>query len=133
MAVLPLPSSPITNILYKYSFLCTGSWAFDVESKFWAILLLELLELLDVYLFIFWYFWQQAMWWKSFWETQYSLCTKFDLLDTILLLWCQIWNVCNIMIDNNLWCSFECCHIPDVPLLPNVPNFVHKLGKICFN
>ena len=64
-------------------------------------------------------------------ETHYSLCRKFDLLDSILLLWCQIWNVCNIMIDNNLWCSFECCHIPDVPLLPNIPNFVHKLAKIC--
>ena len=42
---------------------------------------------------------------------------------------CQIWNVCNIMIDNNLWCSFECCHIPDVPLWPKFPKFVHKLTK----
>ena len=33
------------------------------------------------------------------------------------------------MIDNNLWCSFECCHIPDVSLWANIANFVHKLTK----
>ena len=58
---------------------------------------------------------------------------KFDLLDTILILGCQVWNVCNIMIDNNLWYSFECCHIPDVPLWANTPNFVRKLAKKCIS